>query len=377
MNKLQKQRIIDPAGLDGQNYLQSLLHEGQRTGLLGQAGLKKIQAQLLELLAFEAARYTHGESSSVRIETAESILKSVSFTLSLFLKTLPPEEGIAYLTDKPLKELLSEGRKLIKKKFRIAKLNYLESRASAVKTANLAYNETMEGIAVFFGAYDMEFGAHEAPAMIDYPLSGEPIGSEGIEYILEYTKRLLTENRYLNRFSPGQIHFAMLRYDPGYADLLVNIYEQVLKCVSPDGTLPQPPLEKSKNTVQFTDGKKLEDEELRDLIKELGDCRLPSDKSRLILSRIRSFMDLKDILSSGCLFGAEFGAIFRSLEEPQLALLLLETADGDRLHAAEYEREWQEAFLRFFSALEPERRAKIHLLSKEIGLPEYFSDILI
>ena len=262
---------------------------------------------------------------------------------------------------------------MIKKKFRVAKLVFMECKASGIKTPNLAYNDTLEtGILSFFGAYDIEFGAHETPAMIDYPIWGEPIQTEGIEYILEYTKRLLLENQYCSRFSVRQIHAAMLKYDFGYADLLVNIYGQVLKCLSTDGTLPEEPLEKSVQPAQFDDGIRMEDEELRLLLEELGNLRLASDKVKMIRQKVRSFSDLLDILSSGCLFGAEFDAVFESLDEPFLALLLRETADREDLHATEYEKEWQDNFARFFQTLEPARRTGIIHLSKEITLHEYF-----
>ena len=73
MHNLQKPQLIDPSSLDQQYYLQSLLQEGMRAKLLSQTGLEKIQMQMLEILAFETGRYTHGESSSVRIETAEEL----------------------------------------------------------------------------------------------------------------------------------------------------------------------------------------------------------------------------------------------------------------------------------------------------------------
>lgn len=373
MHNLQKPQLIDPSSLDQQYYLQSLLQEGMRAKFLSQTGLEKIQMQMLEILAFETGRYTHGESSSVRIETAEELFKSIAYTLGVFLKTMNPEDAVGLLQDKTLNELLSSGRGLIKKKFRVAKLVFMECKASGIKTPNLAYNDTLEtGILSFFGAYDIEFGAHETPAMIDYPIWGEPIQTEGIEYILEYTKRLLLENQYCSMFSARQIHAAMLKYDFGYADLLVNIYGQVLKCLSTDGTLPEEPLEKAGQPAQFDDGIRMEDEELRSLLEELGNLRLASDKVKMIRQKVRSFFDLLDILSSGCLFGAEFDAVFESIDEPFLALLLRETADREDLHATEYEKEWQDNFARFFQTLEPARRTGIIYLSKEITLHEYF-----
>lgn len=44
------------------------------------------------------------------------------------------------------------------------------------------------------------------PGMIDYPISGNEIKTEGVEYILTYLERLLYENRYCNGFSKEEIH---------------------------------------------------------------------------------------------------------------------------------------------------------------------------
>ena len=373
MHNLQKLHLINPSDLDQRYYLQSLLQEGLRAKLLDPKSLEKIRMQMLEILAIETGLFTHGESSSVRIETAEDIFQSIAYTVGVFLKTMDPEDVIGLLQNKTLEDIFSKGRALLKKQFRVAKLIFLECKASSIKTPNLAYNDTLEtGILSFFDAYDMEFGAHETPAMIDYPIWGEPIQTEGIEFILEYAKRLHFENRYCGRFSAAQVHAAMLKYDFGYADLLVNIYGQVLKCLSPDGTLTEEPMEELAALAQFDDGVRMEDEEMRLFAEELVNCRFASDKVTMIRQKVRSFFDLLDILSSGCLFDVEFDAVFESLDDPFLALLMRETADREDLHATEYEQEWQDNFARFFQTLEPARKAAIIHLSKQITTSYYF-----
>ncbi len=371
MNELQKLHPIDRARLDEEFYLQSLLQEGLRSGLLEQTELESLRLQMPGLLAHETGRFTHGESSSVRVETAESIFNSIAYTVGLFLKTMAPGDGILLFQQKPLKEVLRMGRELIRRKFRVAKLMYLECMASRIQTPNLAYDETLEGLSMFFQAYDMEFGAHETPAMIDYPVSGPPIRTVGIEYMLEYTKRLLDENRELSLFTPGQIHTAMLDYDPGYADLLVNIYEQVIKYASGRSVLPDAPMETYTDAVHIADGMKMTDEELRAFAEELGNCRFASDKACMIRRKVSSFEDLADILAAGCLAGAEFD-VFAVLDEPYLALLLRESADREDLHITEYEKEWQDHFIRYFQTLDCERRNRIAQLSGKITLQENF-----
>ena len=370
MNNIQKTNPIVLSNLLQNDYFSSLLKEARRISLLNDAEAEKIQIQMLLLLAGQTKRFTQGDSSSLRTENAESILQSIAYSIGMLLKTASgPEAAIAILKEDTLEELYLRGKALVKKQLGLAKMLFMEVKASQIITPNFAYNDTIKsGIPSFFSKYDLEFGAHETLAMIDYPISGQPILTDGIEYILEYLKRLLDENRFCRQFTREQIHSVMLEYDYGYTDLLINICEQVKKRLLPDGTLPEILIQElNKPTAIFEDGQSMEDEAFRIFTDELKECRFASDKVKMIHAKIHSFSDLLDVLGAGCLFDEEFEAVFASLAENEHALLLQEAAAADEDGLTEYEKEWKIEFLRFFEGLPPETIKKIRWLSRELA----------
>ncbi|MEN6328175.1 MAG: hypothetical protein ABFD18_18450 [Syntrophomonas sp.] len=70
---IEKQPTIKKQHLDPNQYTLSLIKEGYRVGLIDQQTFNSIQTQLMSLLRDLITRYTKGESSSVKAETAQSI----------------------------------------------------------------------------------------------------------------------------------------------------------------------------------------------------------------------------------------------------------------------------------------------------------------
>jgi hypothetical protein len=69
---------------------------------------------------------------------------------------------------------------------------------------NASLRDTMRGIRLFFRRYDLHFFAHQIPTVLDYQLShAVPDSFLGIEYIVEYLRRLIIENDFLRRFEPA------------------------------------------------------------------------------------------------------------------------------------------------------------------------------
>lgn len=230
MNFIEKQTLIKKENLDEAQYLQSILQEAYRLELLNKTEVEKIQMQSIQLLAHETKRYTHGESSSVKEETAYSLLQSIFYTIGVYLKSLPDTDScIEQLKQKPLPEVFESGKKLIGLQFEHAKQLFLKVQESSIITNHIAYNDTLHhGIPSFFTDYDPEFAAHETPASIDYQVSNDKMNLLGIEYILLYLKRLQAENVFCNKFSAKDVHLLLKGYDDNYKDLLINIFIIVL-----------------------------------------------------------------------------------------------------------------------------------------------------
>ena len=68
-------RGIDPARLDENRYLESLVEQGAAAGLFSPEDKEHLQNQAMGLLARQARKYTGGDTSLPR-ETAAELLKS-------------------------------------------------------------------------------------------------------------------------------------------------------------------------------------------------------------------------------------------------------------------------------------------------------------
>lgn len=128
--------------------------------------------------------------------------------------------------------------------------------------------------------------------------------------------------------------------------------------------------EAEKPIVQFQEGEKLTDKALRGAAKRILACTSGEDKVKLIHTEIHSFEDLLDILSSECLFGAEYDVLFGSFGDAELSLLCLNMLEGE-LYAADMdslsshlfemkpEKEWQRRFLSYLALMDAGKLAAI------------------
>ena len=122
MKSIERKCLLNKSNLSEEFYFTSLLEEAFSIGLLCKAKIEKIQMECLELLAYKSERYTWGESSSVRIELAESIAKSNNYTIGLYLKSfLFPDDAVRSLTQESISELYMKGRKIIEAKLKATK----------------------------------------------------------------------------------------------------------------------------------------------------------------------------------------------------------------------------------------------------------------
>ncbi len=226
-----EKRNINLSNLKGEFYFTSILEEASVCGLLDNSDLENLQLQCLKLLADKSKKFTGGESSSLRVEDIENIMKSNLYTLGLYLKSLPDADCMLNELKKSLIfEMYQKGRKLINIKIHSAKHLYLMVKAKQVSTINYTYNATLdsEGIGSFFRLYNPDFAAHETPAAIDYQLCNPVTDLTGIEFMQNYLQNLYLENQFCLFFEAGDIHRLLCGYDEGYKDLLVNIFGQVL-----------------------------------------------------------------------------------------------------------------------------------------------------
>ncbi|PKM72003.1 MAG: hypothetical protein CVU92_07670 [Firmicutes bacterium HGW-Firmicutes-17] len=230
-NNLKKQTKIDVNKLSGEFYFQSLLQEAYVKGALSPKESERIQLECLKLLADCTERFTKGKSSSVRVEIAQGIMASNLYTIGIYLKSLPDvDAALFHIENEPIEKLYEYGYQVLKRKINVANYFFNRVRKSKLKTANQAYNITIDqGFKPFFESYEINFHAHEIPSDIDYQLIHPVTDLAGVEFVIKYLESLYYENLFCSYFDADIIHEVMSGYDESYKNLLDNIGAQVFQ----------------------------------------------------------------------------------------------------------------------------------------------------
>lgn len=170
-----------------------------------------------KMLLLQAQRYTGGQSTSLRAETVEALLRSLYFTM----KHLP---STMLLRETP-ERLLAEGERVIR--HRLKQVSFLYQRACRCRfqEQSLSLQTTLQGIGAFFRAYEVRFFPAELPCEIDYQLA-YPVSEElqGVDWLRCYLDRLLTEDMILRRFPPDTVRRVLAAACPEHRELLVNLF---------------------------------------------------------------------------------------------------------------------------------------------------------
>lgn len=406
---LSKTSKIDRSKLAFNNYFQTYIEEALRVGLISMAEVANIKVMLVKLLEVQIQRYTRFESSSVKVETAEGLMRAILYGLDFKFKSLKDEEGIRLLKQQSLETLFREGVELIKGQVEKSKVYFERLKVNRLKVDNFAYNDTIDkGFTDFYPYYDPEFSGHMSAADIDYPLCMDEMKEEGITYVYSYLKKLYYENAFCSYFKIEDINNLLESSDPNEKELLINIFEMVLvnaigrvlvhkdltglglskadisilqsqfenekfplnllqsaameiiNTFKINGFLKQyilcacipvgkrievavvnqtldkifVPFKRARDiaTIDFKDGESLADDVFKEVIEAVCSAGGVTDKLEIFKTHIHSLKDMVDFLESECLYGREYQALYRSLSELELALLLKILTVEDEMH---------------------------------------------
>lgn len=225
--------IINKEMLDQNQYFVSLMNVGTQKGLLDSSLLKSTPIDFMEIFKEVMRMYTKGESSTLKVETAEGLMKSIVYSLDLFLmKFLHPEDAIAHLKSCNMNTLYKEAMDYIKIYFESTKQLYISIEEKRVFIPNIVYTETFtEAIPNFFLDYDIIFSAHETSCDIDYPLTFDVTSARGISYIRKYLEAFELENEFCLKFNPQNIITLLQTYGKSnglnYKQSPINLFELV------------------------------------------------------------------------------------------------------------------------------------------------------
>ena len=221
---------IDESRLRGNAYLQDLLTEGVRVGLLTEADTEAVQIGCIELLASQIELENQGYSSSVPEETAQKMMASIVYTVGLGLKTYPNADAAAEaLKTTRVNVLHAKGGARIAKLLRETRAFCKQATESRLDVSNAFYNATLDGsLKAFFRHYDAEFSADESNFLPEYPLF-LPVGeANGVEAVHAYAKQLCWENRYCAQFPAEDLQDLFSRCVDSLPHASVNLFRCVL-----------------------------------------------------------------------------------------------------------------------------------------------------
>jgi hypothetical protein len=103
-----------------------------------------------------------------------------------------------------------------------------ELQKNRLEINNYAYQDTIStGLSEFFHDYNIEYGAHDTPCSIDYPLYGNISNLLGVEFIYDYLRRFSLEHDLIHHYKAETVNSLLLGFDQDAEHLLLNLFELV------------------------------------------------------------------------------------------------------------------------------------------------------
>lgn len=159
----------------------------------------RAQEALWRIVRRQAMLYAP-ESSSLPIETVTALTKSV-------LLTLNAAQNPAILLAPDLDALFRQGQRRLRQKAALAHVLWKRATAMQPPPKHCFLQDTLHSLRDFPARYDWRFFAQEIPCSIDYQLFlPVPETLVGVDYVLEWLRRLCIELDILSRFDAAAVH---------------------------------------------------------------------------------------------------------------------------------------------------------------------------
>lgn len=198
---------------------------GQEASLASPAEVAAFQDRFLRLLERRTGLYTMGESSSVPKATAIELMRSVCYVLGI-----DADEGTVpeRLLSADLEAEFARGLEQIKRKIELVDELWRTANLITPPIDNIGLRDTLVTLGGFTSHYDYRFMAHDCACSFDYQLC-HPVPGElpGVDYIIDYLRRLLIESDLLGRFDLATSVRLLAASCPDYRGLLINLYEPI------------------------------------------------------------------------------------------------------------------------------------------------------
>ena len=234
LRRTDRASLIKKESLNKNQYFISIIKQGYNAGLISVKTAEIIETGISSIIREMILKYTSGDSSSVKDETAAAILSSIYYCIDAYAASLEiPGDIILQLNEKSMKDIYELGIEAINTCIKESNMLYKEIYNNKLDIPMQTYNDTInEALPSFFANYNVEFGAHEVASAMDYPLAFDDMSTRGIFYIKQYLENLKTETEFCSCFSENNIMKTLsvyghkFRFD--YINAPINLFEILL-----------------------------------------------------------------------------------------------------------------------------------------------------
>ena len=187
--------------------------------------LQILLPRLWTLLGKQTERYTSGDSTSVTVETAQELLASLWYTITLAMdETRTPYDRLLSVEMMPF---VKQGQTILLDKLEAVKRLWEMVCHTAPEIQNSYFTDTLRGIGDYLRRYDLYYFAHRKPLCIDYPLLNAPSETmHGLTYTEQYLKCMLAENLLIHGFEKNTVICVLQTIAPDYQEYYLNLCEQ-------------------------------------------------------------------------------------------------------------------------------------------------------
>lgn len=216
---------LDISQFPSHEYLEITIAYLHQQNILTTQHVSQIKLDLAIILQERMRKFTGGDSS-VSKERAQSLMDSITYTISLYLKELPLATIIELLTTKPMTSVYLQSQTfmnqlLIKTNVKIANL-----QCCLLSINNLVYNDTLQhGLSSFLTVYNSDYLPQDCVLTLDYPTYLTIPNKVGIALFCTYLDYQIIEHEFYNHFSKAAINSILEHYHQEYPFLIFNIAE--------------------------------------------------------------------------------------------------------------------------------------------------------
>lgn len=114
----------------------------------------------------------------------------------------------------------------------------------------------------------------------------------------------------------------LIRYMQNSLPMIISRIETAVQEYTLDRVFVLPAFPENRPKIIISFGDKMEDEQYRKAIEEIGQCRFATDKVAIIKEHIHSLADLEDVLLDADLTGEETQAVLRDLGLPEVSAFI-------------------------------------------------------